>query len=169
MATIKTTGSGAELRIITQTIEGQARISCLCCGCASVPDEITIVFSGLTVCEPEYPTPVAMATLTRFSINAWFYLDTFNLVEVICTTSKCIHEFLPDRVGLIPEGIAPDDTSTPLFSIGLSGESAPITFSNAFGGSYCVKDSPLANFLDFAGCDLRDNWAYGGTAQISCE
>jgi len=171
MATIKTTGIGSSLRVLTKTDEDEVqRVSCSCCDpCASVPDEITVVFSGLTVCEPEYPAPVTTATLTRFSISGWFYSDTFNLVEVTCTTSKFIHEFLPDRVGFIPEGIEPDDTSTPLFAVSINGESAPITNSNAFIGFYGVKDSPEVNLLDFADCDSQDAWAYGGTATISWE
>lgn len=31
MATIKTTGSGSELRIITKTVDGEVRVSCECC------------------------------------------------------------------------------------------------------------------------------------------
>ena len=172
MATIKTTGIGSSLRVLTKTDEDEVqRVSCSCCDpCASVPDEITVVFSGLTVCEPEYPAPITTATLTRFSINGWGYSGTFDEVTVTCTTSKFIHEFLPDRVEFIPEGIAADDTSTPLFDVNINGNAAPITNSNAFTGFYGVKDSPLANLLDSDGCgESDDNWAYGGTATISWE
>jgi hypothetical protein len=170
--TIKTTGTGDDVRVLANTGEDEIqRVSCSCCdACASVPDEITVVFSGLTVCEPEYPAPITTATLTRFSISGWGYSGPFDEVTVTCTTSKDIHEFFPSRVEFIPEGIAADDTSTPLFAVNINGNAAPITNSNAFTGFYGVKDGPLANLLDSDGCgESDDNWAYGGTATISWE
>jgi len=175
MATIKTTGTGSALRVLTKTSDEVQRVSCSCCGCASVPDEITVVFSGLTVCDGGYPAPITTATLTRENPNeSHFYEDALQLVTVGCTNAKAIYEAAAvpgaiDLTGYIPEGISPDDTGTPLFSITIFGEDPSTGFGNAFRGLWALKDTPITNFIDFGDCDSSDEWAYGGTATISWE
>ena len=173
MATIKTTGSASGLRIITKKVNGLPRVSCLCCGCASVPSKITVVFSGLTVCDVRYPAPLTFATLTQENPNeSYYYEDALQLVSAGCTTAKQIYEAAAvpgaiDLTGYIPEGIAPDDTGTPLFIIQITGEDVSTGFGNAFQGLWAMKDSPVANNIDFDNCADRDDWAYGGTATLS--
>ena len=175
MATIKTTGIGAALRVLTKTSDEVQRISCFCCGCSSVPSQITVVFSGLTTCpaSPAYPAPVVSATLTRENPNeSHYYTDALQEVSAGCTTAKQIYEAALvgiDLTAYIPEGISPDDTSTPLFIIEILGEAPSTGFGNAFQGLWAMKDSPVTNLLDFADCDSQDAWAYGGTATLSWE
>jgi hypothetical protein len=111
-----------------------------------------------------------VAILTQENPNeSYFYQDDLQIVQVGCTTAKQIYAFLPtiDLTAYIPEGISPDDTSTPLFSIEVFGEAPSTGFGNAFRGLWAMKDSPVTNFIDFGDCAGRDEWAYGGTATLS--
>ena len=176
--TIKTTGTGDDLRVLANAGEDEIqRVSCSCCdACASVPDEITIVFSGLTGCpaSPAYPAPLVSATLTRENPNeSHGYQDALHNLTAGCVTAKQVYEAAAlgfDLTAYLPEGIAPDDTSTPLFIIQMSGESGDVTFLNAFIGYLAIKDTPVTNIIDLADCGIFNDdlyWTYGGTATIS--
>jgi hypothetical protein len=173
MATIALRGTETK-KVVLKTIDGVQKVSCLCCGCASVPDEITVVFSGITTCpaSPAYPAPLVSATLTQENPNeSYYYTDALQEVSAGCTTAKQIYDALPgiDLTAYIPEGIAPDDTTTPLFIIQITGEAPSTGFGNAFQGLWAMKDSPVTNLIDFGDCAGRDEWAYGGTATLSWE
>jgi len=180
MATIAISGAETDKKVVLKTVDGVQKVSCLCCGCASVPSQITVVFSGLTGCpaSPAYPAPLVSATLTRENPNeSHFYEDALQSVNVGCVTAKQVYEAAAvpgaiDLTGYIPEGIAPDDTSTPLFIIQMSGESGDVTFLNAFIGYFAIKDTPVTNTIDLADCGIFNDdkyWTYGGTATISWE
>jgi len=175
MATIAISGAETDKKVVLKTVDGVQKVSCLCCGCASVPSQITVVFSGITICpsSPAYPEPLTTATLTQENPNeVYFYQDALQIVQVGCATAKEIYAAaaVPGAVDLtsyIPDGIAPDDNTTPLFIIEILGEDPSTGFGNAFQGLWAMKDSPVTNLIDFGNCASRDDWAYGGTATLS--
>jgi hypothetical protein len=86
MATIKTTGTGSELRIITKTVEGQVLVSCECCVigfCDSLPATVDVTFSGITRCSPSdsFPLPNGLYTLTlNEELGQFLYMsDDFSM------------------------------------------------------------------------------------------
>mgnify|MGYP003649607966 CR=1 FL=1 len=171
MASIALSGTGTK-RVVLKTVNGVQKVSCSCCGCDSVPDEISVVFSGMTTCpiSPAYPAPLTSATLTySLGSNEWIYSDGLNVVRANCLSAKYIYEFLPEYAGNIPSGIAPDDTGTPLFTIDLVGDSGDVTDLSAFLGLYCIKNGSVTNKNTLADCGFSsdERWAYGGTATLS--
>jgi hypothetical protein len=175
MATIKTTGSGSALRIITKTVSGVARVSCLCCGCDSVPDEITVVFSGITLCpnEPAFPTTIATAILTKTPDGSFFtYNDGNNEIDATCFLPSDIVNNLPELIPDIPAGIDLNG-STPLFIITYrapegGGGGGPDQDGTAFIGGFVTNGGSVTNKLAADDC-FSEEWAYGGTATLSWE
>lgn len=172
MATIALRGTETK-KVVLRTIDGVQKVSCLCCGCASVPDEITVVFSGITTCpaDPAYPAPLTTATLTKTNDSTWMFFGALESVEATCITAKFIHEFLPDQIPDIPAGIDADDTGTPLFIIKMTGEpGSGVTDLTAFSGRFCVNNGSVTNRINLADCGILNDdqfWGYGGTATLS--
>jgi hypothetical protein len=175
MATIATIGGTATPRIITKTVDGVVRISCLCCGCDSVPSEITVVFSGLILCpyEPAFPETIATAILTRDPDGGFSYNDGNNEVRATCYVPSFIVENLPELIPDIPEGVDLN-SSTPLFIISYraaegGGGGGQDNDGRVFTGGFAINGGSVVNKLTFDDCNSGDEWAYGGTATLSWE
>jgi hypothetical protein len=177
MPTIATTGSGDGLRIITNTLNDVTRVSCLCCGCAGVPDEITVVFSGIILCphDPAFPATIATAILTRDPDGGFSYNDGDSEVRATCYVPSFIVENLPELIPDIPEGVDLN-SSTPLFIIsyrateGGSGGGED-NDGSVFSGRFAINGGTVFNrgTATVDDCDNGYNWAYGGTATLSWE
>jgi hypothetical protein len=169
MASIALAGIGADKKVILKTIDGVQKVSCSCCGCDSLPDEITIVFSGITVCDPPegnpaYPSLLTTATLSRNStVDPFTYDDGTNIISVDCVTAKDLADVFPDQV---PAGVDPK-SSTLLFSARYEG-------SGSGGGedgdgrafdSFPGVSAGISSALVIDDCPVE--WGYGGTATIS--
>jgi len=119
MATIKTTGSGSALRVITKTVDGQVRVSCGCCDpCGSLPETLTVVFSGIQKC----PDSILDVTNGLYEVvrsgGEWIYDDSTYYVSVECLTAvQWMAGSLPNAADYLPNGIAIDDSTTPIFGI----------------------------------------------------
>ena len=175
MATIKTTGTGSGLRIITKTVEGQVLVSCGCCDpCAALPETLTVVFSGIQKC----PDSILDVTNGLYEVNLsgsgeWAYNDATHRVDVICFTASN-YTALGGNPDYLPNGIAPDDSSTPIFSInyGRKDPEDPTELLGLFASSdrtafqYASESSAGTSGLV---CGLDSAIGYGGTATISWE
>lgn len=174
MTSIALSGTGTK-KVVLKTINGVQKVSCSCCGCASVPDEISVVFSGITLCPytPTFPATLVSVTLTRGEDGGFHYDDGTHAIDAECWSPSYISQFFPQFIPDIPAGIDPNG-STPIFSIyyyapegGTGG--GPDQDGDVFGGRFLANGTSLNNFYTFSACSGRDNWAYGGTATLSWE
>jgi hypothetical protein len=143
-----------------------------CCDpCASLPDQITVVFSGLTLCPPksglpDNPPTLNFAVLTRTSANEfidgvnglWTYNDGNNWIRAVCFSDENGVKFY-----LSYDGAADADPFVPP-----GGGGGPDKDGSAFAAAYFTNGSSLPNMLDSDNCG-NDGWAYGGVATLSWE
>lgn len=169
MAKIALIGTGTAKKVVLNTVDGIQKVSCLCCGCESLPDEITIVFSGITICDPPegtpgYPSLLTTATLSRNStVDPFTYDDGTNIISVDCVTAKDLAAVFPEQ---IPDGVDPESL-TLLFSARYEGSGSGGGVDGdgrAFDSFPSVKDG-IVSVLVIDDCPIE--WGYGGTATIS--
>jgi hypothetical protein len=174
MASIALSGTGTDKKVVLKTIDGVQKVSCSCCDpCASLPDEITIVFSGITPCIPRdgippYPAILSTATLSRMTVEDPFeYNDGISVISVVCVPAS---QYV-DTPEELPAGVDPD-SNTPLFLVQYIGSGSGggedgygLAFLNELPGE---KNEITSQIVD-CGELGREGWGYGGTATISWE
>jgi len=153
MASIALLGTETK-KVRIQTVDGVEKVSCLCCGCSTVPDIITVVFSGLINC-PYFSSeaiPPTNAVLNRVQdptpgFYEWYFIDS--VAEIIADCSY--------------------DAQTGLtFSLYMAGATgSPQSGNPAYNAQGVQQNVAAQNSLDFVSCGDDVGWAYGGTATLS--
>jgi len=197
MATIALSGTGTDKKVVLKTVDGVQKVSCSCCEtCATLPQTLTIVFSGIQKCANPGGDPPpgwyadssitvinGLYEVTRNSsiFDTWIYSDATYQIRVKCSNAASIMSgsggSYADR---IPSGIALDDGTTPLFEIlyyTLDPEE-PALYWGFFGRTdsiawqYASKSSPGTSGMQCnytLGGYFDRNLASGGIATISWE
>jgi len=169
MATIALSGTGTDKKVVLKTVGGVQKVSCSCCGCGSVPNEISVVFSGINVCTnaPSFPGTLSSAVLTRDESGNFLYDDGTHRIGAICWTPNIISQFYPEWIPDIPVNIDPNGSS-PIFSIYYYAEDGTgIIFASVFTGQFAANGGSVSNILTASDCDPTTAIRYGGTATIS--